>query len=116
MKTSISLDPKILSQIDDYRAAARPIPSMSAAIVDLIKVALESKKTVPKEEDTELPIAEFEKTINLQEERNRFNLVFYASDLECLKAKGILIETGMKVKVSIGKSVKEENKNETTQP
>jgi metal-responsive CopG/Arc/MetJ family transcriptional regulator len=105
LKTSISLDEKLISKIDDYRAAARPIPSMSRAVIDLIKIALESKKEIPKEDNTEN--AEFEKTINLQEERNRFNLVFYASDLECLKSKGIEIENGMKVKVAIGKSVKE---------
>lgn len=102
LKTSISLDEKIMSKIDDYRAGSRPIPSMSKAIIDLLNKAL----TV-KEENTELPKteAEFEKTINLQEERNRFNLVFYPSDLECLKTKGLIVENGMKVSVTIGKSV-----------
>ena len=50
MKTSISLDEKTLTEIDDYRASARPIPSLSKAVIDLIKKAL----TV-KEENTELP-------------------------------------------------------------
>lgn len=84
MKTSISLDDRILSKIDDYRAGSRPIPSMSKAIIDLLEKAL----TV-KEENTELPKCVFEKTINLQEERNRFNLVFYPSDLEALKTNGL---------------------------
>ena len=55
MKTSISLDDKLIKSIDDYRAEARPIPSFSRAITDLIKKALEDKKEVPKEASTEIP-------------------------------------------------------------
>jgi hypothetical protein len=50
LKTSVSIDEKTLTQIDDYRASVRPIPSMSKAVIDLIKKGLSVQ-----EGNTELP-------------------------------------------------------------
>ena len=50
MKTSLSLDDKTVKAIDDYRASVRPIPSISKAVIDLIKKGL-----AVKEENTEIP-------------------------------------------------------------
>ena len=50
MKTSINLDDKTIKAIDDYRAEARPIPSLTKAIVDLLSKGLRS----PTEEGTKI--------------------------------------------------------------
>lgn len=51
MKTSLSLDDQLIQKIDDYRAHARPIPSLSKAITDLIQRGLEEHTEIPKEEN-----------------------------------------------------------------
>ena len=45
-----------------------------------------------------------DKTINFQEKRSRFNIVFYPSDLKQLEKNDFKIEKGLKVNVSIHKT------------
>ena len=51
MKTSLSLDDQLIQKIDDYRARARPIPSLSKAITNLIQKGLEEHTETLKEEN-----------------------------------------------------------------
>ena len=50
-KTSVLIDDELLKLIDDYRAESRPIPSLSRAVIDLIKRGLSEKKTNIKEDN-----------------------------------------------------------------
>lgn len=45
-----------------------------------------------------------DKTINFQESRNRFNIVFYPSDIKQLEKNDFKIKKGLKVDVSIHKT------------
>jgi hypothetical protein len=55
MKTSISLDDKTLRAIDDFRRKQDKIPTLSKAVMSLIKRGLEEKQEIPKEPFTEIP-------------------------------------------------------------
>lgn len=48
-----------------------------------------------------------DKTVNFQEKRNRFNIVFYPRDVEQLIKHGFTVEKGLKVDVSIHKTQSE---------
>jgi metal-responsive CopG/Arc/MetJ family transcriptional regulator len=45
MKTSITLDEKTLSQLEDYRRKQKEIPTRSKAIMDLVKKGLKEYNT-----------------------------------------------------------------------
>jgi len=86
MKTSISLDDKILEAIDNYRRGQPRIPKLSEAIRDLLWKAL-----IPKEEDTEIPkesILFEEKTVSIEKSRGRFLIRFNPQDLKKLQEQG----------------------------
>jgi hypothetical protein len=48
LKTSISLDDEILKNIDNFRRKQDKIPTLSKAVIDLIKRGLEVNTEIPK--------------------------------------------------------------------
>ena len=99
MKTSISLDDKLLEAIDNYRRNQLKIPKLSEAIRDLLW-----KSLIPKEENTEIPkdsILFEEKTISIEKSRGRFMIRFNPEDLKRLQKIKPDIEKNNKVNVTI---------------
>ena len=99
MKTSISLDDKILEAIDNYRRNQLKIPKLSKAIRDLIQ-----KSLIPKEEITEIPkesIIYTNKIVSIEKSRGRFLIRFNPEDLKKLQEQGFNPEKQTKVNVTI---------------
>ena len=99
MKTSISLDDKILEAIDNYRRNQPKIPKLSEAIRDLLWESL-----IPKKEITEIPknyILSKNKTVSIEKSRGRFLIRFNPEDLKRLKETRTDIEKNKKVNVII---------------
>ena len=99
MKTSISLDDKLLETIDNYRRNQLKIPKLSEAIRDLLW-----KSLIPKEEITEIPkdfILFKDKTVSIEKSRGRFLIRFNPDDLKRLKETRPDIEKNNKVNIII---------------
>jgi len=99
MKTSISLDNKIIEAIDNYRRNQPKIPKLSEAIRDLLW-----KSLIPKKEITEIPkdyILFKNKTVSIEKSRGRFLIRFNPQDLKKLQEKGFNPKKHNKVNVTI---------------
>lgn len=99
MKTSISLNDKILEAIDNYRRNQPKIPKLSEAIRDLLW-----KSLLPKEEITKIPkgyILFKNKTVSIEKSRGRFLIRFNPGDLKQLKETRPDIEKNNKVNIII---------------
>jgi len=99
MKTSISLDDKILEAIDNYRRKQPRIPKLSEAIRDLLW-----KSLIPKKEIIKIPkgyILFKNKTVSIEKSRGRFLIRFNPEDLKRLKEIRPNIEKNNKVNITI---------------